>query len=58
MVYSAVLAAWAVVGSSPEPPPMLADTSTGTWIESMQSAGITPEVNLRNSLHAGDKACK
>ena len=25
---------------------------------SIQSAGVTPEVNLRNSLHAGDKACK
>ena len=21
-------------------------------------AGVTPEVNVRNSLHAGDKACK
>ena len=27
-------------------------------LTSIQSAGVTPEVNLRNSLHAGDKACK
>ena len=56
-------AAWMVMGLSPKPPPMLADTSAGTWIEkarltSIQSAGVTPEVNLRNSLHAGDKARK
>ena len=23
-----------------------------------RSTGVTPEVNLRNQLHAGDKACK
>ena len=27
-------------------------------LTSIQSAGLAPEVNLRNSLHAGDKACK
>ena len=27
-------------------------------LTSMQSAGVAPEVNLRNSLHTGDKACK
>ena len=55
-----------VMGLSPEPPPMLADTSAGMWdqkglaamLTSIQSAGVAPEVNLRNSLHTGDKACK
>ena len=27
-------------------------------LTSMQSAGVAPEVNLRNSLHTGGKACK
>ena len=27
-------------------------------LTSIQSAGVTPEVNRRNSLHSGDKACK
>ena len=27
-------------------------------LTSIQSAGVAPEVNLRNSWHAGDKACK
>ena len=27
-------------------------------LTSIQSAGVAPEVNLRNSLHAGDKAHK
>ena len=27
-------------------------------LTSIQSAGVAPEVNLRNSLHAGDKASK
>ena len=29
-----------------------------TMLTSIQSAGVTPEVNLRNSLHAGNKAHK
>ena len=32
MVYSAVLNAQMVMGSSPEPPPMLVDTSASMWI--------------------------
>ena len=36
MVYSAVLAARMVVGSGPEPPPMLADMSAGMWIKKVQ----------------------
>ena len=27
-------------------------------LTSIQSAGVAPEVNLRNSWHTGDKACK
>ena len=27
-------------------------------LTSIQSVGVAPEVNLRNSLHAGNKACK
>ena len=33
VVYSAVLTAQAVTGSSPKPPPILADMSSGMWIE-------------------------
>ena len=33
VVYSAVLVAQMVVGSSPKPPPMLADMSAGVWIK-------------------------
>ena len=40
-------------------------TCASTWIEMAQlpaatkrSAGVTPEVNLRNPFHAGDEACK
>ena len=44
-----------VVGSSPEPPPMLVNTSTSVWnqktstamLASVQSAGVVPEVNMR-----------
>ena len=51
---------------APEPPPMLADMSAGTWIKkaglamltSIQSAGVAPEVNLRNLLWAGEEAGK
>ena len=40
--------------------------SQSTWIKNgsaamlaaKKSAGVAPEVNLRNPLHAGDKACK
>ena len=40
------------------------DMSAGTWIEkslaamltAKKSAGVTPEVNLGNPLHAGEKA--
>ena len=32
--------------------------SSAAMLTSIQSAGVAPEVNLRNSLHAGDKACK
>ena len=31
VVYNAVLVAWTVIGSSPEPPPMLADMSASMW---------------------------
>ena len=31
---------------------------SAAMLTSIQSAGVTPEVNLRNSLHAGDKAHK
>ena len=41
-----MLATQTVVGSSPEPLPMRADMSAGMWT-SIQSAGVTPEVNLR-----------
>ena len=55
MVHSAVLATQMVAGSSPEPPPMLVDMSACLWIKkgsasmltSIQSAGVTPEVNLK-----------
>ena len=29
-----------------------------TMLTSIQSAGVAPEVNLRNSWHADDEACK
>ena len=29
-----------------------------TMLVIKRSAGVTPEVNLKNPLHAGDKACK
>ena len=32
--------------------------SLAAMLTSIQSAGVSPEVNLRNSLQAGDKACK
>ena len=32
--------------------------ATGAMLMSIQSAGVAPEVNLRNSWHAGDKAHK
>ena len=59
-------AARTVMGSSPEPPQMLADTSAGTWIKkglaamliSIQSAGVALEVNLRNSAQARKCASK
>ena len=50
-----------------EPPSLLADTrSASNWIRKAQlpywptkeSTGVTPKVNWRNPLHAGDKACK
>ena len=31
---------------------------SAAMLATKRSAGVTPEVNLRNSLHAGDKACK
>ena len=66
MVYSAVREAQMVVGLSPKPPPMPVDTSAGRWIKkslvamltSIQSAGVTSEVNLRNSFCTGEEACK
>ena len=57
-----------VMGWNPEPPPMLADMSEGArgskglaaMLTSMQSAGVAPEVNLRNSAqakkHASEKS--
>ena len=36
VVYSAVRVARTVVGSSPKPPPMPADTSAGMWIKKAQ----------------------
>ena len=63
MVHSAVLKAWTGVGSNLKPLPMLADTSN--WIQktqlaSMQSAGVTSQVNLRHSVqsrkHASQKS--
>ena len=48
-------------------PPMLVYTcasmlikkpSSATMLGTKRSAGVTPEVNLRNPLHTGDKACK
>ena len=57
-------AAWTVVGSSPEPLPMLVDTSAGAvdqkgladMLTSIQTAGIIQEVNLR--ITTAEKACK
>ena len=45
-------AAQVVMGSSPEPPPMLADSYASMWIKkamltSIKSAGVIPEVNLK-----------
>ena len=31
---------------------------TQCFLNAKMSAGVTPEVNLRNPTHAGDKACK
>ena len=68
VVYSAVLAAYGTDGHGFEP-----RTSTnacrhvcryvdrkglGAMLTSIQSAGVPQEVNLKNSLHAGNKACK
>ena len=32
--------------------------SSAAMLAAKRSAGVTPEVNLRILLHAGDKACK
>ena len=57
-------AAWRIVGSSPKPPTIPADMSVGMRIKKgsdamltpVQSAGVVPEVNLRNPLCAGEEA--
>ena len=51
------------MGLSPKPPPMIADRyvdrkGSAAMLTSIQSAGVAPEVNLRNSLHVGNKAHK
>ena len=68
VVYSTVLAVCSMDGHGFEP-----QTSTNAcghvcryvdqkgsaaMLTPIQSAGVAPEVNLRNSLHAGDKVCK
>ena len=35
-----------------------ASGSKAAMLAVKRSAGVTPEVNLRKPLHAGDKACK
>ena len=68
MVYSAVLTAQTVMGSSPKPPPMLVNEyickyvdqkGSAAMLTSIQSTGVTPEVNLRITQvrkNTGEKA--
>ena len=50
------------MGLSPKPPPMLTNTSADMWTKrlschaDLQSAGVTPEVNLRNRTQARKSA--
>ena len=38
--------------------PVVGSNTTWPPLPTKKSAGVAPEVNLRNPLHAGDKACK
>ena len=68
MVYSAVLAACSTDDRGFEPTTFtnvcghvckyVDQKDSVAMLTSIQSAGVAPEVNLRNSLHAGDKARK
>ena len=42
----------------PEPVQVHGSKGSATMLAANRSAGVTPEVNLRNSLHAVDRACK
>ena len=58
--------AWTVVGSSPQTSTnacrhvcrYMDQKGLAVMLTSIQSAGVTPEVNLRNLLCAGKEACK
>ena len=68
MVYSAVLAVCGTDGHGFEPQTSsnacehvsryVDQKGSAAMLTTIQSVCVTPEVNLRNSLHTGDKACK
>ena len=37
---------------------MWIEKSSAAMLAPIRSSGVTPEVNLRNPLHAGDEECK